>query len=130
MPPVNTHKAKKRPQPYPTKCKEETCDEESHRETGCCHDRTLEHGQGLIHELLMANAGKDSKDLDLLSLSAYIAIKVQLTDISNKDRKKFAALFRNIALKVENKDFSNVSSWMLFGIRKRIPKDRKVDENV
>jgi hypothetical protein len=99
-----------------------------HRETGRCHDDSLEHGLGLMHKLLRTDTGKGSKAL--LSLSIYIAIKVQLTDLSNEDRKKFATLFRSIAYKVENEDFPDVKLWRSFWGRKRIPRGCDADNNV
>jgi hypothetical protein len=82
----------------------------------------------VIHDLLKTDPGKDSKDL--LALSAYMAIKVPLTNLNDGERKKFADLFRNIAVRFDNNNSPNTSLWRPFWRRKRVARSRDAAENV
>ena len=83
----------------------------------------------LIQDLLEDDCEKDSNKL--LSLSAMIVIKTRTDELGDKNRHRFAYIFRNAAFLLENEEYVNKSLWDVFwGKKPNMKATIKGDENV
>ena len=82
-----------------------------------------------MQDLAKTNTGNDS--VKLLSLSVVIAIEVLLSNLSEEERKHFAAVFHNIAFQIEAEPYANMSLLgMLFGRKPAAKVPLMGDKNV
>jgi hypothetical protein len=75
------------------------------RKTGRCDGCALKHGIELIHDILGTSAAADSKEL--LLLSAQIAAKVDSSELDDDSRRRFAAIFRDVAYQIEAEAYAD-----------------------
>jgi hypothetical protein len=90
------------------------------RKTRRCRGCAVKHGAELVKELVESGP-QDNAD-ELLSLAVVIAAKLRTTGMSDKRRRRFAAVFRRIASRIETEIVTDKSVWRAFWGMKTITK--------
>ena len=67
----------------------------------------MKYGVGLVKDLLETDF--NSNVLEMLSLSAMIAIKLKTDELGDSERRRFASVFRSVAFLIENEPVSKGS---------------------